>query len=169
MLGDQQFVRSIVVDYCDFEFVEFVDVFWYWVVFVCQDDDWEIQVGLGEVQVFLVFWGSYDVGQQVQLIVFGLFQDLCLGFWFDRCQVDVQVFLQQVDVVGGEFLVVVLFVVVFEWWLGGVYVQVDVWVFGQLGLCECEGVGQFWLVVGQIQEKYGLQMLYEVVLWWMGI
>ncbi len=172
MLGDQQFVRSIVVDHRDLESVELVDALRHRAVLACQDDDREVQVGPGEAQVLLALRGSHDAGQQVQPTVLGLLQDLRPGLRFDRRRADAQAFLQQADVAGGESLVAALFVAELEWRPGGVHAQADARVLGQPGPFlgrERECVGQPRPAAGQTQEKHGLQTLHEAVSRWTGI
>ena len=79
-----------------------------------EDDDREIQVRTCKGQVILAFGRRHDAGQQVELVIFRLFEHGGPVFRLDQLDPHAQAVLDQAYIVGCEALITAIFITVFE-------------------------------------------------------
>ncbi|MNQ63193.1 hypothetical protein D3C85_775670 [compost metagenome] len=124
----------VVGDDADAQAVEVLEVGWLRALGPGQDDDGEVQVRAGEEQVFLAFRGGHDAWQQVQVAVAGVLQHGAPAAGLDGRQFHAQALVDQVDVVGGQALVIALQVTEFEGGPGGIDAEAQFAMFVEPGL-----------------------------------
>ncbi|MDT4873765.1 hypothetical protein FQZ97_1090270 [compost metagenome] len=110
-----------------------------------QDDDGEVEIGPGEVQVLLAFGGGHDAGQDIQLTFAGSLEHFAPIAGFHRGELQLQLAADQLDVVGSQALVVALGILEFEGGPGSVDAELQFAVSVEPGLFfrgEREGAGR---------------------------
>src|SRR5471032_1789731 len=104
MVGAQQFVRCVVFHHGDLQPVKVLEVARFGAAFVGEDDNGKVQIRPCEGQETLALLGGHDAGQQVELVVFGLFEHGGPVGGLDQFDPDAQAVLDQAYIVGGKAL-----------------------------------------------------------------
>ncbi len=111
---------GVVFNDDDLEAVQVIECPGIGAIFAGEDDDGEVEVGAGEVEVSLALGRGHDAGKQVDFVALGTFEDFAPVAGLDGVEADVEAVLDEPGVVSGEALVATLAVAEFEGGPGGV-------------------------------------------------